>query len=104
MQASSVLHGKGGLLQEFALLDICGIAFAVVFGLLTLLAITIHVITLVFPASESTEREPASLPQGKQPPRETQPEVDLAVVAAISTAVATMIPGARVTRVEEKRS
>lgn len=66
-----------------SLLTICGIAFTAVFCLLVLLAMTMKLITVVFP-----EREPS---------------LDTAVVAAISSTVTSLIPGARVTRIEEER-
>jgi Na+-transporting methylmalonyl-CoA/oxaloacetate decarboxylase gamma subunit len=64
------------------LLLVCAVAFTVVFTVLALLAAAMHVITIVFPA-----RAPAP---------------DSAVVAAISSTVAVLVPGARVTRVEEE--
>lgn len=87
-------------MYETSLLETCGIAFAVVFGVLSILAIVIHLITLAFPAEDkpATSTDPASLPES------TQPDPDLAVVVAISTAVSALIPGAKVSRVEEERS
>lgn len=66
------------------LLNACVVAFVAVFVLLTFLALAMHFITLAFP--------------GRSPRTET----DAAVFAALSTAVATVIPGARVTRIEEE--
>ncbi len=68
--------------MEVNLVAVCGIAFGAVFTLLTFLAIVMQVITTVFP--------------------ERAPTVDSTVVAAISGTVASLIPGARVTRIEEK--
>jgi Na+-transporting methylmalonyl-CoA/oxaloacetate decarboxylase gamma subunit len=56
-------------------------AFAVVFLVLSLLALVIHVIGLVLPARA--------------------PHTDSAVVAAIAAAVATQQPGAEVVHIEE---
>ena len=64
------------------LVSACGIAFAAVFVLLAVLAGLMQLITLVFP-----ERRAA---------------VDPIVVAAISSTVASVYPGSRVTRIEEK--
>lgn len=64
------------------LVSACGIAFAAVFMLLAVLAGLMQLITLVFP-----ERRAA---------------VDPIVVAAISSTVASVYPGSRVTRIEEK--
>jgi hypothetical protein len=63
------------------LITICIIAFAAVFVLLLLLAVAMHLITILFP--------------------ERTAEADGAVVAAISSTVASLWPGARVTRIEE---
>ena len=59
----------------------CYTAFAVVFVVLALLAFVIHLVTLAFPARS--------------------PRTDPAVVAAITAAVATQQPGARVVHIEE---
>ncbi len=69
--------------SELALLAICAIACLVVFVVLAGLALLIHAISLVFP-----------------PPH---PRTDRALVAAISGAVASLYPQARVTRIEEER-
>lgn len=65
-----------------ALLVVCGAAFLAVFTVLTLLALVIWLITAAFP-----ERAGAD---------------DAAMIAAISAAVARVVPQARVTRVEEQ--
>ena len=65
------------------LIAICGTAFASVFILLITMALAIWAITAIFPAREEDQAD------------------DAALVAAISTAVATIYPGARVTRIEE---
>jgi len=64
-----------------SLITICAIAFAAVFVLLILLAVAMHLITTVFPERSAT--------------------LDGAVIAAISGTVASLSPGARVTRIEE---
>jgi hypothetical protein len=69
-------------LDVMNLFAICGIAFGAVFVLLSFLALTMQLITVLFP-----ERKAA---------------VDPTVVAAISSTVATLYPGARVTRIEEE--
>jgi len=68
-------------MAALSLITICIIAFAAVFVLLILLAVAMHVITIVFP--------------------ERAASADGAVIAAISGAVASLSPGARVTRIEE---
>lgn len=60
----------------------CGIAFLAVFLLLSLLAGLMQLITLIFP--------------------ERRPSTDPVLVAAITSSVAQLIPGARVTKIEEK--
>jgi uncharacterized membrane protein YqjE len=64
------------------LLTACGIAFLAVFILLSLLAGLMALITLAFPERKSM--------------------VDTALVAAITSSVASLFPGARVTKIEEK--
>lgn len=64
------------------LLMICFTAFAAVFLLLTLLAVVMQLITLVFPAVKH--------------------RADAATVAAIQAAFQRIWPGANVTRIEEK--
>lgn len=71
-------------MEKESLVLICLIAFIAVLGLLSILAGVIRLITVVFPVPGSTS--------------------DPAVVAAISTAVATTVPGAKVTRIEEQKS
>jgi hypothetical protein len=69
--------------EPTSLFSICTIALAAVFVLLTFLAIAMHLITLLFPVR--------------------QPDLDPAVVAAITGVVASVIPGATVTNIEEER-
>jgi TRAP-type C4-dicarboxylate transport system permease small subunit len=64
------------------LMLVCLIAFGVVFSVLAVLAAAMHTITILFP--------------------ERAARVDDTIVAAISSAVATLVPGARVTRIEEE--
>ena len=64
------------------LVSACGLAFGAVFVLLAVLAAVMQAITAAFPERRSI--------------------VDPAVVAAISSTVASVVPGARVTRIEEE--
>jgi len=66
-----------------SLLTICAIAFISVFLLLSFLALVIRIVTLAFPV-----------------PRQV---LDSALVAAIGAAVAVVLPGARITNIEEER-
>ncbi len=68
-------------LEATSLFSACLIALVAVFTLLSLLALTIELITTVFP-----ERRHA---------------IDPVLAAVISTTVASVFPGARVTRIEE---
>ena len=69
--------------MEDNLFAVCSLAFITVFVLLAFLALAMHTITLVFPATKAV--------------------LDSAVVAAVSSTVASLIPGARVTKIEEER-
>ena len=69
-------------MSEINLIAVCGIAFGAVFVLLAFLALVMQLITIVFP-----ERKAA---------------IEPTVVAAISSTVASLYPGARVTRIEEE--
>ena len=69
-------------MPEVNLLTVCGAAFLTVFVLLFILAIVIRLTTLAFPPRDETD--------------------SAALIAAISGAVATVYPGARVTRIEEE--
>lgn len=69
-------------MPDVSIVNACGIAFGAVFALLAFLAVAMHFITLIF--------------------REEEPETDPALVAAISTAVASIVPGATVIRIEEE--
>lgn len=60
---------------------ICVSAFLAVFVLLAVLAAVMRLILVVFPAREETG--------------------DAAVVAAVTTAMSTIYPGAQITRIEE---
>lgn len=64
------------------LVQICIIAFVSVFGLLSFLALAMKVITAVFP--------------------ERLKRLDPALVAAISSTVANILPGSTVTKIEEE--
>lgn len=65
-----------------SLFAVCGLAFLTVFALLAVLALAMHLITVAFP-----ERKAA---------------FDSVVAAAVAAAVASVFPGARVTRIEEE--
>jgi hypothetical protein len=65
------------------LIGVCGLAFLVVFALLEFFALAIKLVMVLFP--------------------EKAEEGGHALAAAISAAVATVLPGARVTRIEEER-
>jgi len=65
------------------LLLICGVAFLMVFIILALLALSMRIIILLFPAKKA--------------------QVEAAMVAALTTAVQTAIPGTKVTKIEEER-
>ncbi|MCW8983762.1 MAG: hypothetical protein OQK55_00340 [Thermoanaerobaculales bacterium] len=69
------------ILEAATVFSACLIALAAVFALLGVLALTIELITTLFP-----ERRQA---------------IDPVLAAAISTTVASVFPGARVTRIEE---
>ena len=71
-------------MQEANLISVCLVAFISVFGLLFFFAGVMQLITWLFPVR-------------------VVEVVDSAVAAAIATMVAGVIPGARVTRIEEKR-
>ena len=65
------------------LLLICGVAFLVVFIILTLLALSMRIIILVFP--------------------EKRAKIEAAMIAAVTAAVQTIMPGTKVTKVEEEK-
>ena len=64
------------------LLNACLVAFVAVFVLLSFLAVVMHLITMAFPARREG--------------------LDPVVVAAVSSTVASLIPGAQVTHIEEE--
>jgi hypothetical protein len=70
-------------MTEPDVLGISLIAFAVVFALLSLLAVVMHGLTALFPAPDD--------------------DPDGAVIAAVSAAAAQAYPGTRVTDIEEVR-
>lgn len=69
--------------MEDNLFAVCSLAFLTVFALLAFLALAMHAITLAFPPAKAV--------------------LESAVVAAVSSTVASLIPGARVTKIEEER-
>jgi hypothetical protein len=62
---------------------ICGIAFLVVFVILTLLAFLMRIIMLIFP--------------------EKIAEIDSALIAAVAATVQTVFPGTKITKLEERK-
>jgi uncharacterized membrane protein YqjE len=70
-------------MESADLLLICASAFVAVFLLLALLSLVMRLITAVFPQHEMV--------------------ADAAYVAAITAAVASLYPGTRVTKVEERK-
>lgn len=73
-------------MDSYQLLFICVSAMLAVFVLLTILAITMRILIAVFP--ETLEKLATS---------------DAALLAAVTTAAASIYPGMRVTRVEEEK-
>jgi len=69
--------------METNVLLCCVLSFLVVFILLGILAVVIRLVTALFPLKAGAD--------------------DLASIAAIHSAVAVSVPGARVTRIEEIR-
>lgn len=65
-----------------SLFAVCVTALLVVFAVLAALAAAIRLLTVAFPVRQAT--------------------LDAALVAAVSSAVAAVLPGARVTRIEEE--
>lgn len=64
------------------LLLICGVAFLMVFIILALLALSMRIIILVFP--------------------EKKVKIEAAMIAAVTAAVQTIMPGTKVTKLEEE--
>ena len=64
------------------LVQSCGIAFMAVFCILTFLAVAMKLMTTVFPAKQTV--------------------IDSTMVAAITSSVTTVFPGASVTRIEDE--
>jgi len=73
--------------MDTKLLWICVSSFAGVFGVLAFLAITMHVITSVFPVKKITAQAAGS--------------DDAAVYAAISSTYARLYPGTKVSKIDE---
>lgn len=67
---------------EVNILSACSIAFLAVFVLLAFLAVVMRLIMAVFPERKAV--------------------LDSVMVAAISSTITTLIPGSRVTRIEEE--
>lgn len=62
---------------------ICGIAFLVVFIILTLIALLMRIIMLIFPVKAA--------------------KTDPVIIAAIAATVQTVFPGTKITKLEEKK-
>ena len=69
--------------MEDNLFAVCSLAFLIVFAMLAFLALAMRAITIAFPPVKAV--------------------LDSAVIAAVSSTVASLIPGARVTKIEEER-
>jgi hypothetical protein len=76
-----------------SLFAVCSLAFLTVFLLLAFLALVMHLITEAFPVSEKS----------LIPAMVRVDSIDPAMVAAITGSVAAIIPGARVTMIEEEK-
>ena len=70
-------------MQSAELVVICGAAFLIVFIILTLLALTMKLIMLIFPEKKAVSDE--------------------AVIAALAAAVQNVFPGTKLTHVEERK-
>lgn len=73
--------------MDTKLLWICVSSFTGVFGVLTFLAITMHVIMLIFPGKKITAQAAGS--------------EDAVVYAAVSSTYARLYPGTKVSKIEE---
>ena len=82
LRSTEIVDGKSVQLEAGYLVSACLIAMVAVFALLGALALVIEIMTRVFPVRRYG--------------------IDATVAATISTAVAAAIPGAVVTRIEEK--
>ena len=81
------------------LVAICGVAFVVVFGLLSLLALVMLAITNLFPPGEPKIDPRTVLKKRSHPGSKSDP----VVVAAVAAAVSALFPGAHVVNMEEDR-
>ena len=70
-------------MESLDLLLICASAFVAVFCLLTVLALVMRIIVVVFPQKEAS--------------------ADAAIIAALASTVSTLYPGTSITKVEEIR-
>jgi len=77
--------------MDLGLLLMCVISFAAVFTLLTVLSVLMSALTAIFPAKATP---PAFHAAGES-------ETDAAVLAAITTTMNQIYPGASVTKIEE---
>jgi len=69
-------------MEGYSLFAVCNIAYSTVFVVLGVLALVMHLITTVLP--------------------ERQKGTDAAIIAAISSTIATLYPQAQVTKIEEE--
>ena len=70
-------------MQSVELVAVCGVAFLMVFVILAFLAVIMKVIILVFPEKKGVS--------------------DTAMIAAMTATVHTVFPGAKLTKVEERK-
>jgi hypothetical protein len=70
-------------MESTGLLQICAIAFLMVFAILTILALVMRLIIVIFP--------------------EKAVATDAAMIAAVTAAVQTVLPGTKVTTIEERK-
>ena len=70
-------------MQSAELVVICGAAFLIVFIILTLLALTMKLIMIIFPEKKAVSDE--------------------AVIAALAAAVQNVFPGTKLTNIEERK-
>ena len=80
-------------MDEPNLFVMCLNAFVAVLVLLSLLALVMRLLGVVFP--------PSGRPAGEAGPGEATTAADPALAAAITTATQSILPGGRITRIEE---
>ncbi|MFC1562035.1 hypothetical protein ACFL4Q_03465 [candidate division KSB1 bacterium] len=85
-------------MNDFSLLSICLMAFLSVFVLLSVLALVMRVIIVLLPYREGEEKQ--MIPSGISGASITG-GIDAAVVAAITTATASLYPGMKISNLKE---